>query len=258
MAHPIMRQSCDCDNLGRVAPTTLAALETAYFLKRRSSHAVEFSVNCESEEKPVFPFMKLPPEIRGMIYTIHFDQKQKPRKSGTLCPAGSACPYRIYNNWVPVRALILVSKTFYNESMPLYYRSKSFGFNDDLDKLARFLDTIGALQRSFVTNFSFIYDKAASQRSATWRVESYAVTAFRALAECPALHTLHIGFELALLPSNNRELSTSSMTVLDLDRLLRFRGLTTVDVVVYDPRNLIQGVAELETRLQVMKRPRRF
>lgn len=235
---------------------TLIAMEEAYFFKRRSRHAIKSNADCESEKQSVSPFMKLPPEIRGMVYTMHFDQEQKPRKSGTPCPAGSACPYRLYNNWVPVRALILVSKIVYNESMPLYYRSKSFGFKG-LNGMARFLDTIGALQRSFITSLFFVYNEDACECSSTWRVERNAVKAFRALAECPALHTLHIGFELWSLPSNTRKFSTSLMTVLDLDGLLRLRGLTTIDVLVYDPRDRIRDVAKLERALQVMKRPRR-
>lgn len=235
---------------------TLIAMEEAYFFKRRSCHAIMSNADCESEKRPVSPFMKLPSEIREMIYTMHFDQKQKPRKSGTLCPAGSACPHRLYNNWVPVRALFLVSKIVHNESMPLYYRTKSFGFKG-LNRMARFLDTIGALQRSFITNVSFVYNEDARECSSTWRVERNAVTAFRALAECPALHTLHIGFDFWSLPSNKRKLSTSLMTVLDLDGLSRLRGLTTVDVVVYDPRDEIRDLAKLERALQVMKRPRR-
>lgn len=118
MAHPIMRHSCDCDKLARVAPTTSIAMEQAYFLKRYSYHFLKSNTDYESEKQSVSPFMKLPPENREMIYKMHFDQEQKPRRSGTLCPAGSACPYRLYNKWVPVRALILVSKTVYNESMP--------------------------------------------------------------------------------------------------------------------------------------------
>ncbi len=255
MAHPIMRHSCDCDNLARVAPNTLIALEEAYFFKRSSCHATKSNEDCTNGKRPVFPFMELPPEIRETIYTMHFDQEQKPRKSGTLCPAGSACPHRLYNNWVPVRALFLVSKIVYNESMPLYYRFKTFGFKG-LDRMTQFFDTIGALQRSFITNISFIYNADACERPFKWKGENNAVIAFRALAGCPALQTLRIGFEMWSLPTNERKDDYGLLTVLDLDGLLRLRGLTTVDVVVYDPWDRFREVKELESVLQVIKLPR--
>lgn len=121
----------------------------------------------------------------------------------------------------------------------------------------QFLDTVGALQRSFITNISFVYNKDACEYPDISNEERNAVIAFRALAECPALHTLHMGFDFESLPSNSRKYSTGLMTVLDLNKLLRLRGLTTADVVLYDPRNRFHSVAELETKLQVMKRPRR-
>lgn len=257
MAHPILRHSCTCDILGRVGQTTLAAAEQPYFSKHSSRHATKSNKDCQGKKRQVFPFMKLPPEIRKVIYTMHFDQEQEPRDADTACPAGSACTYRVYNNWVPVRALLLVSRIVYNESMPLYYRSKTFGFIS-LERMTRFLDTIGVSQRSFITNISFIYYGEDTRRwSFKWEGETNAVIAFRALADCPALHTLHIGFDNMSQPPTERWNPNDLMTESGLDELLRLRGLTTVDVVVNRQKFFwYQNLEELRSALQVMKLPR--
>lgn len=80
------------------------------------------------EEASKFAFMKLPLELRVMIYQQHFLQSRDAFTGSKSCAAGTMCPYGIYNANIPVGELLLVSKTIYNEAMPIYFGTKDLKF----------------------------------------------------------------------------------------------------------------------------------
>lgn len=244
---------CDCEGFALPNSWSLTAVEKGFFTGHRRADARSDEPSKSKAKKPSCRLTRLPLEIREMIYAAHFNQDQEARKSGTKCPAGSACPHRVFYKHVPVRALFLVSKTICNESVPMYYRSKDFFFHN-LHTMTRFLGCIGAWQRSFVTQISFIYRGRLDINS--YGNEGDAVEAFRALTDCPALRTLRIGSHCESLPFN-KDRKCSLMSALDLDELLRVRGLMTVDLVVDDPKHLLKDVEEFKGALQVMKLPRK-
>lgn len=116
-----------------------------------------------SQEPPVvpFPLMKLPLELRTMIYRIRFAQPAEPHH---LMPVGlmpslcsfdelplQRCSFRVVNGGVPVHVLWTLSKDLYHEAMPLYVRNTEFTFNS-LESLAQFLDKIGPYHRQHVSS----------------------------------------------------------------------------------------------------------
>lgn len=105
------------------------------------------------EPATTFPFERLYPELRTIIYEMHFFQAKQPGTRGEFCPAEDWCPNRKYNSLVPVRKLLLVSKMIYREAMPIFYR-KPLRF-DSLENLSNFLDTIGPVQRACLQNIAF-------------------------------------------------------------------------------------------------------
>lgn len=125
-----------------------------------------------------FPFMKLPPEIRIMIYKLHFFQPADGDTRQRFCDAGEFCRFRRCNNDVPVRMLFVLSKAIYAEAMPLYYRTKTFHFFHC--RVASFLAKIGPDQRQHITKIAF------NLKPYNARVE------IPALLDCPSLRELTI------------------------------------------------------------------
>ena len=162
-----------------------------------------------------FPFMRLYPELRHVIYELHFSQAKKPGTIGEFCDAGDQCPNRVYNNFIPIRIIILVSKQIYAEAMPLYYRSKRFQFNN-VSRLDTFLKTIGPRQARHVHHISFTYSGLGASQ-AFWR-----------LGRCISLRTLHIVIE-----DTREERVATLMKKIGISALLRsVRGVETVTVDV--------------------------
>ena len=165
------------------------------------------------EPEETFPFMQLCPELRTMVYGFHFSQAKKPGTMGEFCPSGDRCPNRVYNEYISVRAIILVSKTVYAEAMPLYYRSKHFRFHN-VSRLQNFLQTIGPGQASYIQHISFAYlGIGASQ-------------AFSRLGKCVSLRTLNI-----IIVETRDEPVENLMKKIGVSALLRsVRGVETVTV----------------------------
>lgn len=171
-----------------------------------------------------FPLMRLPWEIRQRIYYLHFQQPKKQDAIGAECPAGDRCPIAVYNDFVPVRELILANKLIYHEAMPIYYRTKTFVF-ESVQSLWRFLRTIGPAQRSHVAHICFTLRGTR---------ERYG---FTLLADCPRLQSLEI-----ILPGRSPVIPS---------HLLRVRGLKSVTLTV--PPNAINfGKAEVALQALVL------
>ena len=175
----------------------------------------------------VFPLMRLPWEIRQRIYYLHFQQPKKQDAWGAECPAGDRCPIAVYNDFVPVRELILANKLVYHEAMPIYYRTKTFIF-ESVQSLWRFLRIIGPIQRSHVAHICFTLRGTR---------ERYG---FRLLADCPRLQSLEI------------ILSGSYRSPFVLNHLLQVRGLKSVKLTV--PPNFV-NLDHFKASLEVLVMP---
>lgn len=148
-----------------------------------------------------------------MVYGFHFSQAKTPGTMGEFCPAGDGCPNRVYNEHIPVRAIILVSKTIYAEAMPMYYGSKQFRFKN-VSTLQMFLQVIGPRQASYIQHISFTY----------WGIG--ASQAFSRLGKCISLRTLNI-----IIVVTKEEFVKDLMKKVGVSALLRsVRGVETVTV----------------------------
>ena len=223
-----------------------------------------------AQQPPVvpFPFMKLPLELRTMIYRIHFAQPAEPHhlKSVDLMPSLCLfddpplrpCPFRMVNGGVPVRVLWTLSKDIYHEAMPLYFKNTEFTFNS-LESLAQFLDKIGPYHRQHVSSVNLnitAFDFSMARDNCLSDDQTYAgLQAVKLLRSCPALRRM----KFSLPPTVSHMAETSEL----FRAVLKIRGLDFVDV--YRSRSwpgpgaadLIQVQEHNEQALQVLKRPYR-
>lgn len=167
------------------------------------------------EPDRTFPFEKLHPELRAMVYEMHLFQATQPGTLGEFCPARDWCPNRVYNNNIPVRKLLMVSKLVYAEAMPIFYR-KPLRFNN-LPNLNNFLEKIGPAQSSHLQNISFTYDGHDASK------------VFVRLSMCHGLRYLHIAMKKPMYDEEDEE--GDLMNLMGVDRLLSsIRGLHAVTV----------------------------
>lgn len=144
---------------------------------------------------------------------MHFFQEKQPGTLGEFCPAGDKCANRVYNNYIPVRMLLMVSKLVYEEAMPIFYR-KPLRFND-LPNLNTFLEKIGPTQSAHLQNISFAYDGHDASK------------AFLRLSMCHGLRYLHIAVKKPVSDGEEGDL----MNLMGVGRLLSsIRGLHRVTV----------------------------
>ncbi|CAF9922756.1 MAG: hypothetical protein HETSPECPRED_005141 [Heterodermia speciosa] len=200
---------CSCPNTVdvRAQRQTLIYNEMITFIPHRKPTKDAAPIN-------VFPIMRLPWELRQRVYYLHFQQPKKRDVLGGECPAGDRCPIAVYNDYVPVRELILASKLIYREAMPIYYRTKTFTFKW-IQNLWRFLRIIGPAQRSYVAHICFNLRGTRARHG------------YRLLADCPRLQSLEIvlgDFD----PSQD-----------NLEPLYRVRGLKSIKLTVLPYRNWV-------------------
>lgn len=213
------------------------------------------------QEPPVipFPFMKLPLELRTMIYRIHFAQPAEPHHLSLFddLPFGP-CSFRMVNGGVPVRVLWTLSKDLYHEAMPLYFKITDFTFNS-LESLAQFLDKIGPYHRQHVSSVNlniYKFDSSMARDNRLSDDETYAgLQAVKLLRNCPALRRMKFSFSSTV----SHMAETSEL----FRAILKIRGLDFVDVSRFrswpgpSPADLIQAQEHNEQALQVLKRPYR-
>ncbi|KAI4169669.1 MAG: hypothetical protein LQ346_008945 [Caloplaca aetnensis] len=138
-----------------------------------------------------FPFMKLPAELRIMVYKYHFNDHTY-RMGQCSCHNKKECAERhtgrhlTYRHTRGVRPdLLRVSKAMYHEVMPLFFSNRLFSF-EKIEDLGGFLAQIGPYNRQYITRIEFEYEK----NGATNIFDIH--EAFRLLGECPNLSQLCI------------------------------------------------------------------
>ncbi|KAL8851953.1 MAG: hypothetical protein Q9221_003164 [Calogaya cf. arnoldii] len=193
-----------------------------------------------------FPFMKLPIELRLMVYNYHFFQMVE-HSSGrcyatyspvgvneTVCAStGPICFLGITNKGVHPGSLWLASKTIYHEAMPIYFRNYRFHFTW-FEDLNRFLTTIPYCHRQHITKISFGYRRHAKTRNFDIR------RAFSLLSECPNLVELAIG---VLSPELHRD------TTPGLKTLLQTRGISLLEINYVDWDYIERSAQDIQERL---------
>lgn len=122
-------------------------------------------------EQAHFPFMKLPTELRVMVYNYHFFQAiehltplcwatVQPEDVAECTPGGPVCRLGVVNKGVHLGNLWIASKTIYHEAMPIYFSTHYFQFAS-IETLGDFLTTIPHYHRQHITKLRFNYSKTS-------------------------------------------------------------------------------------------------
>lgn len=207
-------------------------------------------------EPAPFPFMKLPPELRVMVYNYHFFQPIE--HSTSLClatvqhsevaeckPGGPVCRFASVNNRVHIGNLWVTSKEIYHEAMPIFFSTHCFQFGS-LETLGHFLTTIPHYHRQYITKLRFDYFKTSKTKS--FDVQQ----TIRLLSECPNLVELAMGLSADNLFRSDRNIGPKTLLqIRGIESLeIRFIGLNTH--VVDLPERFATRLTE---RISVLKEP---
>lgn len=189
--------------------------------------------------KASFPLMKLPLEIRIMIYEFHFLQPMDCGIRQRSCPAGELCWF--YND-VSVRMFFMLSKAIYAEAMPVYYRTKTFRV--DYGRVSNVLAKIGPEQRQYITKIAIGFDPF------------YASPDVPLLMDCPSLKELTIFVGNVVVSQARARINGQS----SLELLRHIRGIERLAILFYlDDESITsedkQIRKELVETLQVLKQP---
>lgn len=162
-----------------------------------------------TENKP-FPFMRLPPELRRMVYQYVFYRKHVVfhcQKYMKRYIAG-------YSTFMGMKPL-MVSKQIYRESTATYLSETKFYFSE-IPVLRRFLLAVGREGRELLTSIEFKYTRSG------------AVSTFRLLRECTSLRSLGITVRVESAPyvNNKHRLMRRS----GIKQLLAIRGIQHLDL----------------------------
>ncbi|KAL9098591.1 MAG: hypothetical protein Q9163_005779 [Psora crenata] len=200
-----------------------------------------------------FPFMRLPLEIRTMIYkeclimpvpiqiyghgnAMISRDRRSPQWSNPIC-ATALC------------RLFQVSKAIYRESMPIYFRYNEFSFSS-LSPVYYFLHSLAPDARRTISSISLTYGGTREALAA------------RALRTCLGLRHLTIVFDSWSMASARPTSGPCSLLHLNgLRDLLRIRGLQTLEVHrkldhYPDSHGSFRDFPAFVEALQVLKRPR--
>ena len=213
----------------------------------------------EATTAPVepFPFMRLPPEVRNMVYkealvmpgiisierglvSFYYARLEVVRNK-----IGSEIDLKIDQK--STRALLQTSKTVYQEASPVYFGSNHFYF-DDVDLLTRFLQTLRPDFRRLITQMTVHYYGRAPAK------------AMKALSGCISLTQLTL--ELSVLTAYcMTQKSAGVMTLMGLKDLLKIRGLQDVNIgtsrinLQEAPMGYLAEITIQGDTLQVLKEP---
>ena len=212
-----------------------------------------------------FPFMKLPLELRTIVYKMHFAQTADFTyfPSSSLCHFGGLacqhCGFGVSNGGVPVRLLWTLSKDLYHEAMPLYFQTTVFTFNS-LGSLAHFLKVIGPYHRQHVTSVNLNsrrFDFSMDRERLVSDSETHAgLQTLKLLRTCPALR--HMQFNLPIVKYHLAETSEWFRAILKI-RDLKSVDLKSMDANEYWTRDdhLMKIYEHNKQVLQVLKQPHR-
>lgn len=201
-----------------------------------------FGSNQESQSLAVdatFPLMRLPVEIRLIIYELHFLQAGEVPEEEKNCPAGESCCAKIYNRNVPVRMLWMASKQIYQEAMPIYFRTKSFRFLE-VESLLSFLRIIGPHHRQHIAKIT-LYLRLIDNAKV-----------FKRIAQCPSLEHLSVVTQ----PYTYRRMDLMRRPA--IRSLLKIRNLKSVHFEVLRHHHTVPTLEDVEdfvNTLQVLKQP---
>ena len=214
-----------------------------------------------------FPFMKLPLELRTMVYKMHFAQTADFTyfPSSSLSHLGGlACQcqhwgFGVSNGGVPVRLLWTLSKDLYHEAMPLYFQTTEFTFNS-LGSLAHFLNVIGPYHRQYVTSVNLNsrrFDLSMDRQLRVSDSETHAgLQTLKLLRRCPALR--HMQFNLPIVKYHLAETSEWFRAILKIRDLksVDFKFMAANEYWTRDD-HLMKIYEHNKQVLQVLKQPHR-
>ncbi|KAI4186559.1 MAG: hypothetical protein L6R41_003407 [Letrouitia leprolyta] len=188
---------------------------------RPTQPSAETVVTEDSPRTPsTFPFLKLPPELRMMVYKFHYFQKPSHDNfcyQPSICGRGQPpCSSGYVNNRIPLQKLWVASKLVYHEAMPLFFQTRNFKLGN-IEPLGAFLVTIGPYHRQYITSISFRYEK--DRDTGAFEVQQ----AFRLLGECPNLTQLTLSFNGNILERHNPALP-------GMLHLLKIRGVEKLEI----------------------------
>lgn len=187
-----------------------------------------------------FPLMRLPVEVRLIIYEFHFLQDGEAPEAENSCQAGESCCAKIYNRNVPVRMLWMASKTLYQEAMPVYFRTKNFQFLE-AEHLLAFLQFVGPYHRQHITKITLYLRHIDNAK------------VFKRIAQCPSLE------RLSVVTQPFRYTRMELMRRPAIQSLLKIRNLKSVHFEVLrgmSPMIIsLEDVEEFVKTLEVLKQP---
>ena len=167
--------------------------------------------------------MRLPPELRRMIYRMVYPEKHMRFDWANTYP-GHPLMYRLH--YYGTTPPLTVSKQIYRESRAVFLGATKFRLNS-IRILRRFLDRLGPEGRKMLTALEIKYSAHG------------AVNTFKLLAQCTALRSLAIIVRVEAAPY-----------VKQPDRLMKRSGLKQLLA--------IRGIQELDLRDIHMKYVRKF
>ncbi|KAI4168994.1 MAG: hypothetical protein LQ343_006025 [Gyalolechia ehrenbergii] len=208
-------------------------------------------VNVVPAEKP-FPFMKLPPELRQMVYKELLVQSQDitisnrywgfcfDTKIGVLEHTNK----QVAHSPAATCQIFRASKACYNEAMPIYFGCNSFAF-ESLDLLL-VLDKLRVDYRRNIKSLSVKFWGNSPAKSA------------RLLRGCTALRQLSVEISYATLRYGKSEF-LPLLNSNGINDLLKVRGITDLKVTKSDGCNRflreMEGWEPFVEALQVLKQP---
>lgn len=221
--------------------------DSAFSLKQEPSPNQE-----DVQELQPFPFMKLPPEVRLMIYRQHLATLgiidiRSPHRDGDAVLLRQDCglhqpPHCVYKPLDrSIRGLLTVSKAVYNESVLTLYRHNTFHF-PDFDALYRVLRRLHVECRHSILSISLYYSGGRSTKS------------IRLLQGCIGLRRLSLIFNPYSLCDR-----VDAMEVYGLEYLREIRGIEELKITQEYWRSspgISAAFHSLEKALQVLKQPR--
>lgn len=163
-----------------------------------------------SNVRQTFPFMRLPPELRRMIYRMVYPEKHVKFDWANTYP-GHSLIHQYYYGTPP----LIVSKQMYRESRAIFLGGTKFRLNS-IRILRRFLERLGPEGRKLLTALEIKYSAHG------------AVNTFKLLAQCTALRSLAIIVRVEAAPyvkQPDRLMKRSG-----LKQLLAIRGIQELDL----------------------------
>ncbi|KAL9609674.1 MAG: hypothetical protein Q9167_005583 [Letrouitia subvulpina] len=162
--------------------------------------------------KEPFPLMRLPAEIRRMVYK---EILVMPGEVGIPMPK----PFRDYKTQPYVRKFFLTSKAVYAEAMPIYFGLNTFYFHK-MSYMEDFLKHTAVDHRRCIRRVSFKFYGTAPAR------------ALKLLRECVSLEYLHVKAGVLYTLGGKHE---HLMSAHGLNNLLKIRGIKKLEVTCNDP-----------------------